>query len=175
MEFSKYKRYGAYHWKWYDSKPSYRQHVDHIKEWIQEKNTLDIGAGDGLIAHVLGIRGVDNEPTAIEVAKRRGMDIDLGDAYDLPYSDGEFEAAYMGDLLEHLEFPQKALNEAKRVIQKFLYIAAPLRRRGCAVVEPEHYREYSEQELQKEVEDAGFLMEEMIVSHNTCYGKFKKV
>ena len=176
MKFLKYHKFGAYHWRWYEDKTSkYTQHVNHVKEWVKEKNTIDIGAGDGLIMHVLGIRGIDNEPSAIMVAKKRGVDIDLGDAYALPYKDEEFDSAYMGDVLEHLEFPQKALHEARRVIQKFLYVAAPLKRRGCRIVEEGHYREYSPEDLRKEIELAGFSTVDIHCRHNTIYGKFQKV
>lgn len=175
MQFLKYHKFGAYHWRWYKGQNSkYMRHVNHVKEWVEEKNAIDIGAGDGLIVHVLGIRGIDNEPKAVEVAQKMGVTIDLGDAYQLPYVDSEFEAAYMGDVLEHIEFPQKALQEAKRVIQKYLYVAAPLRKRHCRVVEEGHYREYLPKELQKEVEQAGFTTEDIHCLDNTIYGKFKK-
>src|SRR5438477_8664030 len=92
-KFEKYKRYGAYHWRWYERKYSYKRHVDFLKTWIREKNTIDIGAGDGFITNLLGIRGVDNDPYGIRAAAERGVTIDLGDAYSLPYQDEEFDSA----------------------------------------------------------------------------------
>ena len=78
---------------------------------MQEKNVLDIGAGDGKITSFLNAKGVDNEPIAVKLVQAKGVDVILGSAYDLPYKDEEFDAVFMGDVLEHLEFPRQALQE----------------------------------------------------------------
>src|SRR3990167_9608551 len=123
MEFSKYKKFGAYHWKQYEDKNTkYFRHADRVKEWIKEKSVLDIGAGDGKITHLLGIKGVDDEPEAVRLAVEKGADVKLGDAYRLSYKDEEFDSVFMGDVLEHLEFPRKALQEARRILRKYLYL-----------------------------------------------------
>src|SRR3990167_5535557 len=111
---NKYRKHLAYHWQWYEWKQSYIEGVNYLKEWITEKNVLEVGAGDGLIVHVLGIRGVDIDRSGIAAAKTRGVDIDFGDACNLPYKDEEFDAVLMYDTLEHIEFPLKALAEARR-------------------------------------------------------------
>src|SRR3989338_6793289 len=126
MEFSKYKKFGAYHWKQYEDKNTkYFRHANRVKEWIQEKNALDIGAGDGKITHLLGIKGVDKEPEAVRLAQEMGADVVLGDAYNLDCKNEEFDAVFLGDVLEHIEFPRKALKEARRILKDYLYIASP--------------------------------------------------
>jgi ubiquinone/menaquinone biosynthesis C-methylase UbiE len=165
--FNKYHRYGAYHWKWYKSKTSYINYVNFIKDWIKEKNVLDVGAGDGLIVHVLGIRGIDNEPKAIEVAKKRGVNIDLGDAYDLPYKDEEFDSTFMGNILEHLEFPKRAIKEARRVLKKYLYVIVPEKESPFRIIPDE---------LKEMVENEGFILEgEMLIKNKGIYAKFLKI
>jgi ubiquinone/menaquinone biosynthesis C-methylase UbiE len=115
LDFNKYKIYGAYHWKWYKSKPNYTNYINYVMKWIKEKNVLDIGAGDGLLVYLLKIKGIDNEPEAIRVGKRRGAEVILGDAYDLPFKNEEFDSVFMGNTLEHFTSPQKAIKEARRV------------------------------------------------------------
>jgi len=50
MIFTKYEKYGAYHWKQYLDGTKYKAHADRVKEWVKEKNVLDVGAGDVVVA-----------------------------------------------------------------------------------------------------------------------------
>lgn len=174
MKFMKYHRYGAYHWRWYGKKKSYTDNVDYIKEWVKEKSVLDIGAGDGFVTNLLGINGVDNEPKAVEVAGLRGQKIKLGDAHDLPYRNNRFESALMNDVLEHLDYPDVALQEARRVITKYLYLNIPTKER---FIEPYHLHGWSAEELENLVVGVGFELVEgpIIKSGNRTYFKFKKI
>lgn len=176
MKFSKYHNRGAYHWRKYDDKNTkYRRHADRVKEWIKEKNVLDIGAGDGKITHLLGIQGIDNEPEAVRLAIEKGANVVLGDAYHLPYTDEQFEAVFMGDTLEHCEFPREALSEARRVLKKYLYIASPEKE---TTNDKYHYDEWTSTELKELVEGVGFVLEGEILEvprDKRIYGKFKKV
>ncbi len=175
MKFSKYHNRGAYHWRQYDEKHTkYRRHADRVKEWIKEKNVLDIGAGDGKITHLLGIKGVDNEPEAIRLAKEMGADVVFGDAYHLDYKDEEFDAVFMGDTLEHCEFPKDALKEARRVLKEYLYIASP----DETTNDKYHYDNWTPEELKQLVENEGFILEGEILAvpkDKRIYGKFKKL
>ncbi len=175
MKFTKYHKHGAYHWRQYSQNTKYTRHADRVKEWVKEKNTLDIGAGDGKITHLLGIRGVDDEPEAVRLALEKGADVVLGDAYELPFKDEEFDAAFMGDVLEHLEFPQKGLQEAKRILKKYLYLALPEKGTNN---DKFHYQEWTSEELKEFVESEGFQLEGEILSvpaDKRIYGKFKKI
>lgn len=174
MIFNKYKRYGGYHWKWYARRQSYINHVNRLKTWIKEKDTLDIGAGDGLIVHELGlVEGVDNEWHAIKAASRRGVKIVLGDAYFLPFKDEQFTSVFMGDTLEHLEFADKALKEARRVLKQYLYLAVPIDDKR---VDQYHYHNLNGAELKKLVEGQGFkLIGNISKDNNKMYAKFEKV
>lgn len=174
-KFRKYKRYGAYHWRWYRQRLSYTRHVDFLKRWVKEKNTLDIGAGDGLITNVLGIYGVDNDPDGVRVAALRGQNIKLGDAYNLPYKDEEFESALMSDTIEHMSDTKKVLSEARRVIKRYLYINIPAKEK---FFEPDHYHSWTAEQFIKEVEKCGFKLAEeprYKYSRNRTYFKFQKV
>lgn len=176
MQFTKYHKFGAYHWKQYEDKNTkYSRHADRVKDWIKEKNVLDIGAGDGKITHLLGIKGVDNEPEAVRLAQEKGANVVLGDAYNLPFNNEEFESAFMGDVLEHCEFPKKALQEAKRILKNYLYLATPEKGTNN---DKFHYQEWTPEELRKLVENEGFALEGEILAvpkDKRIYGKFKKL
>jgi len=176
MKFTKYHKLGAYHWKQYNDKNTkYSRYADRVKEWIKEKNVLDIGAGDGRITSLLGIKGVENEPEAVRLAQEKGADVILGDAYRLPYKDEEFDSVFMGDVLEHFEFPRQALKEARRVLKQYLYLVTPEKGTNN---DKFHYQEWTPKELKELVESEGFSLEGEILAvprEKRIYGKFKKI
>ena len=174
MKFTKYHKFGAYHWKQYADNTKYTRHANRVKGWINEKNILDIGAGDGKITDLLGITGIDNEPEAVRLAQEKGARVIMADAYHLPFMDSEFEAVFMGDVLEHFEFPRNALKEARRVLQNYLYLAVPTKGENR---DKFHYQEWTPEELKTLVESEGFILVGDILSvpsDKRIYGKFKK-
>lgn len=166
--FDKYKKYGAYHWDDYNDKNTvYAQHVEFLKDWIKEKDTLDVGAGDGLITYVLGIKGIDDNKEAVKLAQKKGADVKLGDAYNLS---GYYDAVFMGDTLEHLEFPTKAIRQARKVAP-VLYITTPPYEAGKK--DAHHYNEWTPDQLIELVEKEGFeLMGDIIIQYERMYAKF---
>jgi ubiquinone/menaquinone biosynthesis C-methylase UbiE len=175
MKFTKYHKWGAYHWRQYDQNTKYTRHVDRVKDWVKESNCLDVGAGDGKITHTLGIKGVDDEPEAVRLAQEMGADVVLGDAYKLPYKDEEFDAVFMGDVLEHFEFPRRALQETRRIIKKYIYLVTPEKGTND---DKFHYEEWTPEELKELVESEGFALEGeilLIPKDKRVYGKFKKI
>lgn len=176
MIFTKYITKGDYHWKQYeDVNNKYHRHANRVKDWIKEKKVLDVGAGDGLITHLLGARGIDSDVAGVALAKSHGVNVIYGDAYAIPFKDNSFDAVFVGDTLEHLAFPEKALEEIRRVTKKYLYVASPIK-----TVRPErfHYREWSRSELKEMVEKIGFKLEgkiEKVREDKRIYGKFIKI
>ncbi len=166
--YDKYKKYGDYHWKDYaDKNTIYSRHVDFLKDWIKEKNVLDVGAGDGLITHVLGINGIDNNKEAIKLAKEKGADVSFGDAYNLK---GEYDAVFMGDTLEHLENPIRAIRQARKVAP-ILYITTPPYEKGLK--DTHHYNEWTPDQLIELVEKEGFeLVGDLFIQYERMYAKF---
>jgi ubiquinone/menaquinone biosynthesis C-methylase UbiE len=176
MVQNQYKQHGAYHWDWFNgAKKTYQRHVSFLKRWVKEKNTIDIGAGDGVITHELTIRGVDNDNNAIKLAAEKGVKIDFGNASFLPYKNEQFESALMSDTLEHLGDITRPLKEARRVITKYLYISLPITRRFA---EPGHKNYWTPYELVANVEKSGFKLAEQPrkkADRLHYYFKFKKV
>ena len=92
---------------------------------------LDCGCGSGSITCDLAafvppgyIVGIDKQAEAIEAARalavERGVanvNFQTGDAYELPFPDGFFDAVYSNALLPHLDDPLKALTEMRRALR----------------------------------------------------------
>lgn len=174
MRFLKYDEHGAYHYKQYLSGSKYKKHADRIKDWVKEKKILDIGAGDGLITYLLGAAGIDNEPKAVEIAKILGVNVQLGDAYNLPFKDNEFEAILMADVIEHLDDPRTALKEAARVAP-VLYITTPPR---GMVKDKYHVREWTPEELPEYMKKRGWLLDgeiEVVPEEKNMYARFTRI
>lgn len=150
--FTKYESRGAYHWKDYVRGRRYRAQADKVKDWVKEKNVLDVGAGDGLITYLIGAKGIEYEPSAVAIAKAIGVDVIQGDAYNLPFPDNSFDAVTMIDVIEHLQKPQDALREAFRVAP-VVYIATPPR---GSVNDPFHVQEWLPEEFSAMVTEMGY-------------------
>ena len=90
---------------------------------------LDCGCGPGAITFGLAdavapgrVVGADIEPAMIEQATRlaaeegiQNVEFRVGDIYDLPFEDGEFDVVFSHSVTEHLSDPVRALRELHRV------------------------------------------------------------
>ena len=179
MEFNKYKERGDYHWKEFSKNSVYRKHVKKVLKWIQEDTILDVGAGDGLITYQLGLLGkrvvgIENDPYALKIAKEKKVFVEDGDAYN-PCLGERFDAVFMGDVIEHLEFPEKSIEKLKNLLNPGgkLYIVTPPKKE-IGLHDKYHYREYSEEELVDFIESFGFVKEsiEVVPEYTRMYAKF---
>lgn len=85
---------------------------------------LDLGCGSGIFGHMLAQRGmavtgVDISPKLIEIARTLypGEDFQVGDAEQLAFPDGHFDAAFLGGVVHHFPSPQKMAREVARVVK----------------------------------------------------------
>lgn len=173
MDFDKYEKFGAYHWDEFHNGTVYRTHALRVQEWVVERPVLDIGAGDGLITHLLepGAKGIDTNELAVSLAQERGVDVTIGDVYDLSTMN-QYAAVYLGDVLEHLERPRLALIQIAK-ITSVLYLSTPPRQGKS--LRPYHYQEWTAPELKRFMAHNGWVLDGKISTANDrMYGRFTR-
>ncbi len=98
---------------------------DHLAELIPRgARVIDVGCGDGLLAHLIkqkrpdiGIRGVD-----VLVRDQTHIPVEAFDGRVIPYADASFDVVTFVDVLHHTEDPMVLLREAVRVSSKAIVI-----------------------------------------------------
>lgn len=132
IKFNKYDLWRDYHWNYYYNRNNksvqdgggrtYNDHMDRMVALVKEKNVLDIGCGDGLLASLLKCKGIDTEPEGIKWAKKHKQDCELGTIYELEKW-GKFDAVVVSDIMTGLSEPETAIEEMKKVTSK-IYVAS---------------------------------------------------
>lgn len=91
---------------------------------------LDIGCADGMFSKVIFDRskadryiGLDVIKTSIDWAKKHWkkepkMKFMVGDAHNLKFRSGTFDAVFAMEVLEHVVDPKKVLKEVRRILKK---------------------------------------------------------
>jgi 2-polyprenyl-3-methyl-5-hydroxy-6-metoxy-1,4-benzoquinol methylase len=167
MEFDKYDKFGAYHWSEFIQGSGYREHAVKVKRWVEEKDVLDVGCGDGLLTYLMGAEGIDPSETGIRLAQEKGVTCHIGDVYDLS-NERNYEAVFMGDVLEHLELPDMAIDEISRHT-KILYIVTP---KNNGIKHEYHYHEYEPDELNCFMADKGWKRKSFEIIGDRMYGRY---
>lgn len=93
-------------------------------------NIIDIGCGEGFIVNCLNredITGVDISKNALNIAKQKnpGCNFCTGSVYDLSFKKSSFDLVIATEVLEHLENPEKALQEIRRVSSSYCLFSVP--------------------------------------------------
>jgi len=86
------------------------------------KRVLDLGCRSGaLTRHFLEgneVVGLDVDRVALDKAAELGIEPVLANVEEpLPFADASFDAVVAGELLEHLQFPEALVAEARRVLR----------------------------------------------------------
>ncbi len=81
---------------------------------------LDVGCGTGTNLAELSrfgrVEGVDAEPAAVELCRRRGWPVSLSEGATLPFAAGSFEVVTLLDVIEHVDDDHALLTDARRVL-----------------------------------------------------------
>jgi ubiquinone/menaquinone biosynthesis C-methylase UbiE len=101
-----------------------RKMVDSLKIEA-ESHLLDFGCNDGYAAALVRdwtgceIKGVDQNPIAIEKGRRRYPDIDfeLIDGDHLPFDNSTFDCCMINHVIGHVQSPVRVLSEINRVLK----------------------------------------------------------
>ena len=113
-------------------------------------HVLDCGCGTGSISVGLAqtvysglVVGIDISPVQIGHARAASIQNEIqnlkfmvGDVYELPFNDGTFDAVFAHTLLLNLANPEKAVQEAFRVLKIGGFIAVREEDQGTAVYSP---------------------------------------
>ncbi len=139
-EFNKYKIRGSMHWREMTSRdPRFFNAYQHARyEWIMRaagdmahKKVLDLGCGDGSLIYLLAkkgaiVTGVDNEALGLEFARQNlasvgneELDYEFvnASAYELPFEENTFDIVVSCEVIEHLQEPERMLEEISRVLK----------------------------------------------------------
>jgi SAM-dependent methyltransferase len=85
------------------------------------REALEVGCGTGQnlawLSDVGPARGIEVNPAAVELARKAGHEVDVGNGEALPYADGRFGLLACLDVLEHVSDDEAALAEMRRVTQ----------------------------------------------------------
>ncbi|PZX11884.1 methyltransferase family protein [Palleronia aestuarii] len=103
------------------------QHVPFLISAVHARvgaHVLDLCCGHGIVARGLveagaKVTGLDFSPAMLAMARERVPEAELieGDAADLPFADGTFEAVTIGLGMPHVPDPDAVLREARRVLK----------------------------------------------------------
>jgi len=130
-------------------------------EIAEGSKVLDVGANSGEFMKMLkekkkcDVYGVDVSQVVVDIAKGKGLDVQLAKAEDLPFKSGTFDVVTLMETLEHIMVPEKALREIKRVLKPGGVIlgSCPHKNLELEMWDDErlHHRYYDEENLSKEL------------------------
>lgn len=88
-----------------------------------DRTIVEIGCGEGITLEKTrrlfserNVMGIDALAENIDICRRHGCEAELGDVYDLPLSSGSVDAVLLLEVIEHLERPETAIREIRRVL-----------------------------------------------------------
>jgi SAM-dependent methyltransferase len=129
-------------------------------------SVLNAGAGQGTFSVRLArlgyeVTSIDDSPAAVDVLRSRlPGPVELADVTAMPFADESFDAAVLGEVLEHVPDDAGALAEAARVLRPggVLAVSVPAnpKRFGPSDRWAGHLRRYSREMLVDACERSGF-------------------
>jgi SAM-dependent methyltransferase len=124
------------------------------------RRVLDAGCGTGYGSKILveagatEVIGIDISAPVIEAARvtARGAELRVGDIADLPLGDDSVDLVVCLETIEHVEAPERALDELARVLAPdgLLVLSSP-NRDVYPPGNPHHLREFTPDELREEL------------------------
>jgi len=122
---------------------------------IPQKNQqkiLDIGCGDGVLLSLIKnaiLYGIDLDQASLDYAAVKvNAKFVRASAAKLPFQANFFDVVLATEIIEHLDQPEKLIQEAKRVLKSngHLILTTPIKQSG-QLTDQLHVREFSSKEL----------------------------
>lgn len=92
--------------------------------YVTGKRVVDIGCGEGITLEKLvklypekQITGIDSEQENIDICTEQRLPIQFGTVYNLPFAAVTIDSVLFFEVIEHLDDPNKALQEINRVLK----------------------------------------------------------
>lgn len=142
-------------------------HIDFCRKYAGNK-ILDFGCATGnyiVELKKLGFScvGVDVNERYIELASKKGIEAHVIND-KLPFDDKTFDTVIMFELLEHVQEPEKILEEAKRVARKNILITVP----NCTDFESLRRHRLTYEHL-LELDHVNFFTKQSLAALLSCY------
>jgi ubiquinone/menaquinone biosynthesis C-methylase UbiE len=114
-----------YYDNWHDNKnPRLTNKIKYttILKIIKKGPILDVGCGNCNFLEIcknkkLNAQGIDFSRKAVELARKKGFKVKIGDSEKIPFKDNSFATITLLDVLEHVYSPRKTLDEIYRVLK----------------------------------------------------------
>jgi ubiquinone/menaquinone biosynthesis C-methylase UbiE len=102
---------------------------DFVARFGRGRDVLEVGCGTGLVLERISkfarsARGIDISPKMLELARARGLDVQVASATELPFPDASFDVACSFKVLAHIREIRRALAEMARVVRPRGYVIA---------------------------------------------------
>ena len=130
------------------------------------REVLNGGAGQGTLTRKLvelgfDVTSADVSPRAVETLRRIGHAVEA-DLTSLPFAEAAFDAAVLGEVLEHVDYDRGALREVRRVLRPhgILALSVPANPDlyGKSDVWAGHVRRYTRTSLLEACDSSGFAV-----------------
>lgn len=105
--------------------PGRRADLDFSIMYLKSKDNgllLEIGCGSGSMLknmELLGwqVEGVEVDPKAVEIARKKGLNVFLGDLHSQKYPNDHFDAITISHVIEHVHKPLELIEECRRILK----------------------------------------------------------
>jgi SAM-dependent methyltransferase len=125
---------------------------------VTGKNVLDAACGTGYGTNILAgagasaVVGVDRAAHVIEFARAQAQEFatfQVADLLDLPFADRTFDVVICFEAIEHVDAPERALDELRRVLEPDGVLALSSPNRGVSLGgNPHHHHEFTPDEFE---------------------------
>lgn len=127
------------------------------RQFVAGRRVLDAGSGTGFGTLMLAeagaahVAGIDNDASAVEMAsadRPDNVEFGVGDVAEIPFEDSSFDVVTCMEVIEHVENPERVLDELRRVLKPdgLLLLSTP-NREVVVPGNPFHLHEFTPYEL----------------------------